>query len=157
MRTSGFHRIEDTRPINCTNHRGDCRDVVPQAFRNDGSYRRAPFVTAYKVFSRRGPPTYKTTVGLYFRNPRPPPKYVWKVVKHFVREPVGGTVQERPGIAQDPKKRMQELAIAFTIFHTVKHGEHNLYLEALRSRNDFPLATAVKSFAHTAAFFGRAC
>ena len=84
-------------------------------------------------------------------------KRMWKVVKHFVREPVGGTVQERPGLAQDPKKRMQELAIASTIFHTVKHGEHNLYLEALRSRNDFPLATAVKSFARTAAFFGRAC
>ena len=84
-------------------------------------------------------------------------KRMWKAVKSSVREPVGCTVQERLGLAQNPKKRMQELAIAFTIFHTVKHGEHSLFLEALRTRNYFPLAAAVKSIARTAAAsFGRA-
>ena len=81
---------------------------------------------------------------------------LWKCVKSAVRMPVGATVQERLGLSQNPKQRMQELAIAFTIFHSIKHGQHELYLDAIRTRNFHYLASAAKSIARTAAAsFGR--
>ena len=90
--------------------------------------------------------TAEDNLAHYLERPR-----LWKAIKAATKEPTGATITERLGIAGATKQRLQDLAIAFTIYHTVKHGESKVSSKALRTRNFLPLAVVVKSIACSAA------
>ena len=76
---------------------------------------------------------------------------LWRTIKFAVKGPVGRSPQERLGLVSPSKKRLQELAIAFTIFHTIKHSEQSS-LQLARDTDNFNSFVAIaRSIAETAA------
>ena len=76
---------------------------------------------------------------------------LWRTIKFAVKGPVGKSPQDRLALVSPTKKRLQELAIAFTVFHTSKHSEQNS-LQLARDTDNFNSFVAIaRSIAESAA------
>ena len=76
---------------------------------------------------------------------------LWRTIKFAVKASVGSSLQGRLGLVSPSKKRLQELAIALTIFHTIKHSEQGS-LQLARDTDNFNYFVVIaRSIAETAA------